>query len=184
MSEVSATEFIRNFGKYSEEGQREPIAITNYGRVSGYYISAIEYREYERIKSQMPQTYKSKTSPNQTPQKLTQESDDLNDLDRKQLASGTTLDALRHIKPALNQLVTKYGGKNLRVFGSVARREDRPDSDVDLLVELPKVYDLFGQRIPLARELQELIGRKVDLLPDNEISKRMRDSILEDAVEL
>jgi PHD/YefM family antitoxin component YafN of YafNO toxin-antitoxin module len=63
MTVVSATEFVKNFGKYGDEAQREPIAITNYGRVSGYYMSAVEYREYERVKSKMRHTYSLKTVP-------------------------------------------------------------------------------------------------------------------------
>ena len=53
MTAVLATDFVKNFGKYSEEAQREPIAITSYGRVSGYYMSAVEHREYERVRSKM-----------------------------------------------------------------------------------------------------------------------------------
>ena len=63
MTAVSATDFVKNFGKYSEEAQREPIAITSYGRVSGYYMSAVEYREYERVRSKMRHTYSLKTVP-------------------------------------------------------------------------------------------------------------------------
>ena len=99
-------------------------------------------------------------------------------------AHGVMLDELRRKKTEIKQLVSKYGGKNIRVFGSVARREEQPNSDVDLLVEFPKGYSMFKQRIPLARELRTLIGRNVDLLPDREINKHIRSSILEDVVVL
>ena len=97
---------------------------------------------------------------------------------------GDMLDEVRRKKSEIKRLVSRYGGKNIRVFGSVARHEERPDSDIDFLVEFPKGYSMFRQRIPLARELRALLGRKVDLLPAREISKHILDSILEDAVML
>jgi predicted nucleotidyltransferase len=99
-------------------------------------------------------------------------------------SQGALLDELRRKKAGIGQLAARYGARNIRVFGSVARREEGPGSDVDLLVEFPKGYSMFRQRLPLARELSALIGRKVDLLPDREINRHIRDSILEDAVAL
>lgn len=51
MTAVTATEFARGFGRYKEEAQREPIAITSDGRVSGYVISAHEYEEFKRLRA-------------------------------------------------------------------------------------------------------------------------------------
>ncbi len=51
MREVSATEFIRNFGPYREMAQREPVAVTSHGRVTGYFVSAVEFEEMQRIKA-------------------------------------------------------------------------------------------------------------------------------------
>jgi uncharacterized protein len=62
------------------------------------------------------------------------------------------LDDLLAMKPALESPVSQCGAKQLRVFGSVARRTERPDSDVDFLVDLPRGYDLFGQRRALEQE--------------------------------
>jgi PHD/YefM family antitoxin component YafN of YafNO toxin-antitoxin module len=50
MTSVAASEFAKNFGRYKEEVQREPIAVTSYGRTSGYFLSAHEFAEYQRIK--------------------------------------------------------------------------------------------------------------------------------------
>lgn len=63
MIEASATEFAKNFGHYKEEAQRQPIAITSYGRVSGYFVSAPEYQEYERLKASMRTSYTIDTLP-------------------------------------------------------------------------------------------------------------------------
>jgi predicted nucleotidyltransferase len=94
------------------------------------------------------------------------------------------LDVLRERKAEILALAEKYGARRLRVFGSVARREERPDSDVDFLVDFPPGYDMFKQRIPLMFALEELTGRKVDLVPEHEMNEIMRSYVLQDAVEL
>ncbi|MDP3377615.1 MAG: type II toxin-antitoxin system Phd/YefM family antitoxin [Brevundimonas sp.] len=53
MTEVAATEFARNFGRYREEVQREPIAVKVHDRVTGYFVSARDYDEYQRLKGMM-----------------------------------------------------------------------------------------------------------------------------------
>jgi PHD/YefM family antitoxin component YafN of YafNO toxin-antitoxin module len=51
MAAVTATEFAKSFGRYKEEAQREPVAITSYGRISGYFVSAREYAELQRLRA-------------------------------------------------------------------------------------------------------------------------------------
>jgi PHD/YefM family antitoxin component YafN of YafNO toxin-antitoxin module len=51
MHEVPATEFTRNFGRYWEIAQREPVAVTSHGRATGYFISAVEFEETQRLKT-------------------------------------------------------------------------------------------------------------------------------------
>lgn len=51
MTTVTATEFAKAFGRYKEEAQREPVAITSYGRVSGYFVSAREFEELQRLRA-------------------------------------------------------------------------------------------------------------------------------------
>ena len=68
-------------------------------------------------------------------------------------------------------LIARYGGYNVRVFGSVARGEARPDSDVDLLVQFPpgtSMFDLVG----LWLDLQDLLGRDVSLVTDDADDER------------
>ncbi len=50
MREVPATEFARNFGQYREIAQREPLAVTSHGRAMGYFISAVEFEELQRLR--------------------------------------------------------------------------------------------------------------------------------------
>jgi uncharacterized protein len=76
-----------------------------------------------------------------------------------------------------------HGVSNLRVFGSVARGEDRPDSDVDLLADLPPGMGLFG----LGRvqdELEALLGVRVDLVPAGDLKPDVRARVERDLVAL
>lgn len=78
-------------------------------------------------------------------------------------------------------LASEYGARRIRVFGSVARGEERPDSDIDFLVDFPHGYDLFTQRMPLCEKLMELTGRKVDLVPEHELNRHLRNAVLKEA---
>lgn len=51
MVRVTATEFAKNFGRYREEAQREPVAITSHGRTSGYFVSPYEFAELVRLRA-------------------------------------------------------------------------------------------------------------------------------------
>jgi len=94
------------------------------------------------------------------------------------------LDDLRHRKDLIHALVSQFGGQHIRVFGSVARREERPDSDVDFLVDFPRGYDLFTQRLPLTKSLADLLQRKVELVPEHELNRHIRKQVLQEALEL
>ena len=94
------------------------------------------------------------------------------------------LDELQTKRDAISALVREYGARRLRVFGSVARREERPDSDVDILVDFPRGYDLFAQRLPLAERLSELLQRPVELIPEHELNRHLREQVIREAVEL
>jgi predicted nucleotidyltransferase len=78
------------------------------------------------------------------------------------------LDELLARRSDIATLARRFGARRIRVFGSVARREESPDSDIDLLVDFPRGYDLFAQRLPLAQRLSELLHRPVDLIPEHE----------------
>ena len=58
MARVTATEFAKNFGRYREQAQREPIAITSHGRTTGYFVSAHEYAELERLRAYERRAYR------------------------------------------------------------------------------------------------------------------------------
>ena len=94
------------------------------------------------------------------------------------------LDELRAKKDTIKALGGQYGARRIRVFGSVARGEERPDSDVDFLVDFPRGYDLFTQRLPLTERLEDLLKRRVELIPEHELSRHIHDQVMKEAVDL
>ena len=98
--------------------------------------------------------------------------------------TGTLLDELLRERASIRELCQRYGAGHVRVFGSVARGEEQADSDVDFLVDFPPGYDLFRQRLPLTNQLSALLHRRVDLIPEHELNRHIRDQVLSEAVEL
>lgn len=94
------------------------------------------------------------------------------------------LDTLHAQKEAIESVCRQYGARRIRVFGSVARGEEGPDSDIDFLVDFPRGYDLIGQRLPLTERLSEITGRRLDVIPEHELNPHLRDAILSEAVDL
>lgn len=77
-----------------------------------------------------------------------------------------------------------HGVQGLRVFGSVARGDDGPDSDIDLLVTgMDAGRDLLDF-VDFKVELEQFFGRKVDLLFQNGLYWYVRDRILAEAVDV
>lgn len=90
---------------------------------------------------------------------------------------------LRQRRKAIIRTAEERRAHNVRVFGSVARGEDLPSSDVDLLVDLDEGVGLFDL-IGLRRELAELLGVDVDLVPADTLKPRIRERVMQEAVPL
>ncbi len=96
------------------------------------------------------------------------------------------MDVVKSLKDKRNeilQIAARYGARNVRVFGSVARGEAGPESDIDFLVELEpgrSLFDLGGLLI----ELQKLLACKVDVVTENGLRERIRSRVLREAVPL
>jgi PHD/YefM family antitoxin component YafN of YafNO toxin-antitoxin module len=58
MVRVTSTEFAKNFGRYREEAQREPVAITSHGRTTGYFLSPHEFAELQRLRAYERRAYR------------------------------------------------------------------------------------------------------------------------------
>ena len=81
------------------------------------------------------------------------------------------------------RLCTKHGAINVRVFGSFARGEVKPDSDLDLLVEMgPELTPWFPGG--LIADLEDLLGRRVDIAEPEGLHWYIRDRVLQEAVPL
>lgn len=78
------------------------------------------------------------------------------------------------------RVAAKHGARNVRVFGSAARGEDRPDSDLDLLVEMESGRSLLDL-VALGQDLEDLLHRRVDVLTDTSVHPAIRRHILADA---
>ena len=93
---------------------------------------------------------------------------------------GRTLAARRE---RVLELAAKHKASNVRVFGSVVRGEDAPESDIDLLVDLAPDADLFDLA-SLGVELSRSLGRRVDVVPERMLRPRVAPRVLADAVAL
>ena len=90
---------------------------------------------------------------------------------------------VRNKREEVLRIAERHGARNVRVFGSVARGEAMPDSDVDFLVDMESgrsLLDLGG----LLMDLQELLGRRVDVVTEQGLRSRMRERVLREAMPL
>jgi predicted nucleotidyltransferase len=90
---------------------------------------------------------------------------------------------LRQKRSAILQIAAAHGARDVRIFGSWARDEARPDSDVDLLVRLDAGRSLLDI-IAIKQDLEDLLGLPVDVITETGISPYLREQILAEAVAL
>jgi uncharacterized protein len=88
---------------------------------------------------------------------------------------------LQQKRQEILQLATQYGAKNLRIFGSVARGEATPKSDIDFLVDL---QSSLLTRIALIQDLETLLGTKIDVVTETSLHDYLRTRILKEAIPL
>lgn len=85
-------------------------------------------------------------------------------------------------KRQVRQALARHGVRNPRIFGSVARGEDRDDSDLDLLVDLPRPsYVLLSQ---VSADLAQALGSDVDVTTESLLRDEVSARVLEEAVPL
>jgi uncharacterized protein len=97
--------------------------------------------------------------------------------------SGPVGRKVRRHRQELVAAAAAHGVRNLRVFGSVARGEDRPDSDVDLLADFPPSLSLFGLG-RVEADLEAIVGARVDLIPADDLKPGVRERVRRDLVAL
>lgn len=91
--------------------------------------------------------------------------------------------ALRRHRDAIRRMTGRYGGTNVRLFGSVARGDDDQNSDIDLVVDFPANTSLL-QLIALRRELTELLGAPVDVVPARSLRPEIVAEVEREAISL
>jgi len=90
---------------------------------------------------------------------------------------------LKSKREDIYRIATKYGARNVRIFGSVVRGEADQESDVDFLVDMEpgrSLLDLGGMLV----DLEELLGRPVDIITEKGLRERIRPRVLQEAVPL
>ena len=99
------------------------------------------------------------------------------------MADPTVGDTIREKREAIIRIAGSHGATEVRLIGSVARGEARPDSDIDLLVTWSEGASLLDQAA-LMLELEKLLGRKVDIASDGWVKPAIRESVYRDAIAL
>lgn len=90
---------------------------------------------------------------------------------------------VRDKRETITRLAAAHGATEVRLIGSVARGEARPDSDIDLLVTWREGTSLLDHAA-LQLELERLLGRKVDIASDGWVKPSIRESVYRDAIAL
>lgn len=91
----------------------------------------------------------------------------------------------KELKKVIVRILKKYGIKKAGIFGSYVRGENKKGSDIDILVEIPKnmkfsLLDFVGLKL----ELEDTLGKKVDLVEYVTIKPRIRNTILNEEVKI
>ena len=90
---------------------------------------------------------------------------------------------LKTKRDGILHIASQHGARNVRVFGSAVRGEAGPDSDVDFLVEMEPHRSLLDH-VALWQDLEDLLGRKVDVVSERALHWYIRDRVLKEAVPL
>jgi len=95
----------------------------------------------------------------------------------------TIVELVREKRDEIQRIAAAHGAHNVRVFGSVARGEAGPDSDIDLLIEAgPTTSSWFPAGLIL--DLEDLLGRRVQVVTEKGLNPYLRDRVLREAVPL
>jgi uncharacterized protein len=90
---------------------------------------------------------------------------------------------LREKREVILRIAAQHGARNVQVFGSFARGEAGPDSDLDLMIQLEPGRSLLDL-IAIKQDLEDLLGCEVDVVTEAAISPYMKEQVLKEAVNL
>ena len=92
-----------------------------------------------------------------------------------------TLNLIQAKREEILQIASKHGVRNIRVFGSFARGDARPDSDIDFLMDSGQSTSSWFPA-GLILDLEGLLGRHVEVVTEGGLNARIRDEVLREAV--
>ncbi len=95
----------------------------------------------------------------------------------------TTEELIKAKRAEMLDIATRHGARSVRVFGSAARGEAAPESDLDLLVEMEPGRSLLDI-VAIKQDIEDLAGRAVHVVTEAAISPYIRESVLEQATPL
>ncbi|MEW6776736.1 MAG: nucleotidyltransferase family protein [Bdellovibrionota bacterium] len=90
---------------------------------------------------------------------------------------------LQEKREEILRIATRHGARNVRVFGSFVRGEEKPTSDVDFLVDVGPEHSAWFP-VSFKEDLEKALGRRVDVLTPRSIHPHIRDRVLAEAVAL
>jgi predicted nucleotidyltransferase len=94
-----------------------------------------------------------------------------------------SIEDLQRNRESILMITSRHGAYDVRVFGSIARGEERPDSDVDLLVKrAEKTSSWFPAGLVI--DLEALLGRRVEVVTEKGLSPYLRETVMREAVPL
>lgn len=95
----------------------------------------------------------------------------------------TPLELLQRRREDIQRIAARHGAYNVRIFGSVVRGEAGPESDIDLLIDKgPTTSSWFPAGLVL--DLEELLGRRVEVVTEKALNPYLRERVLREAVPL
>jgi predicted nucleotidyltransferase len=100
---------------------------------------------------------------------------------------GSPREILRDQRRRILDLIDSRGGKNVRLFGSLARGDDDVESDIDLIIELPDTPSVGAELLAvlgLSEELSKLTGVRIDVVTPRTLRECVREEALAEAVDL
>lgn len=80
------------------------------------------------------------------------------------------------------EMEDRFGVEKISLFGSVARGEDTAESDIDLVVSFSPEYDKYMNFLNLSDFLEEIFGRRIDLLTERSIHPKLKPFIVSDSI--
>ncbi|WP_255333603.1 nucleotidyltransferase family protein [Methanocalculus taiwanensis] len=92
------------------------------------------------------------------------------------------LNPITRLNHNIDYIRKSFGVARIGIFGSIARDEGTPESDVDILVEFREGEETFDNVMDLKFYLEDLFGRRADLVIADTLKPRIRDSVLKEVV--